>query len=648
MKRSGRDSTGLHLTQVDPCLVWSFLNMKQCVIGLSLAWMACLASLGCSSHDAGKAEMAYTSLPRERGPVILFLIDTLRADHLGCYGYERNTSPHLDALAQEGILFEQCLAQSTWTKPATASILTGVYPSSHGATYFESVLDTSVNTIAEILKENGYATAAFVANGFIFDKSVGFDRGFDSFEAFQGVKDPETGEKIGHARAEDLVTSALDWVSKRSTDDFLLYVHVVDPHSPYGAPEPFTTRFSETEYTGNITGQFGSNRIEPGVDSLSAADWQHLRDLYDGEIAYTDSQFDRLLSGLKSEGLLEKSNIVVVSDHGEEFYDHQGIGHPPTMFQEVVRVPLMVRLPFLDEIFRGRTSDLLCRQIDVLPTILDAVGIANPPGLQGISLLPRAFGMKPESIPIALSEVDKDGYFRKAVVSGNMKYVRSWTPYGAEYLFDLEKDQGEQTNQIDSGHPDADRLRSVLDAYMNHTDLGFTIVVYNKDEEMVPLRGALRTFTEPLSSATALFTERRNPSSKEGDYPVTQRSGEGKKGENFYLTRFQFEVEALGQDGLSFRTGEETKSVEMYFSVDGEPLPVSQIRFGAKGTRPETNPFTVHLDDIEALVGGSMSQVFPQKDGLIVHIFKSAGSRSGTAELDADTLENLKALGYLR
>ena len=195
---------------------------------------ALLLACGC----ARSPQETYEAFPRGPVPVVLFVVDTLRADRLGCYGHDRDTSPALDAFAREGVLYERCLGQSTWTKPATASILTGLYPAQHTAVHLLSVLPAEVSTLAEELAARGYRTAAFGESGMIFGEGSGFEQGFEVFRSSWELGDP-IGAKEREGSAGVLVEGALEWLGALEPDEpFFLYLHLTDPHAPYDPPAP--------------------------------------------------------------------------------------------------------------------------------------------------------------------------------------------------------------------------------------------------------------------------------------------------------------------------------------------------------------------------------------------------------------------------
>jgi len=325
---------------------------------------------------------------REQTPpnVVIIAVDTLRPDHLGCYGYGRDTSPAIDALAGRSTLFENAISQSPWTLPSFGSIFTSLYPSQHGAMSAVSRMRESFPTLGEILMERGYATGAIV-NASVLKPEYGINRGFEFY-------DPTPLE----GRVADGTTrDALQWVDDNSDRPFLLFAHYFDPHEPYSPPAAYAARY-KGDYDGPIGDTFVLHDHCPdvlgmafeGLKRLSAADWNQVRALYDGEIAFADSQIGILLEGLDERGLLSNTLVVFLSDHGEEFYEHKGFGHGHVLYDEVIHVPLMLSLP--GRIPEGVRIGRQVRLIDVMPTILDYIGIKASVHMEGVSLKPLLAG----------------------------------------------------------------------------------------------------------------------------------------------------------------------------------------------------------------------------------------------------------------
>ena len=316
---------------------------------------------------------------RERRNVLLVSIDTLRRDRLGAYGAEHPT-PALDALAAEGFLFDDATTTAPTTLPAHSSILTGTYPHRHGVRRNGlNRLPPEALTLTELLRANGYSTGAFVGTA-VLDRVYGLDQGFDVYDDTMRAEDSEAQEQ---RRAERVVESALRWV--RSVEGpFFLWVHVFDPHGPYDPPPPFDGMY----YHGDPRDP--SHRSLEGIPLVFYQNLDGIRDVaypiaqYDAEVAYTDHQLAKLFDGLGDR--LDETAVFVTADHGESLGE-QGywFDHGETLGDACVRVPLLMRAPWLGggKVVTGPVS-----HVDILPTVLDVLGLRPLPGAEGTSLLP--------------------------------------------------------------------------------------------------------------------------------------------------------------------------------------------------------------------------------------------------------------------
>jgi arylsulfatase A-like enzyme len=400
--------------------------------------------------------------------VVLVVIDTLRADHLGSYGYARPTSPRLDALAAGGVRFAHARATSSWTAPSVASILTGYYPANHGVELPASRLGPAVGTLAQAFQSAGYATAARSANPAFVSPQQGFNRGFEDFQVLQGgvatdddvdtvPGDPSSGRKLKVAKADEITASGLAWVSQIDpSQPYFLYAHYFDPHGGYFPPPDYAKRFG----------------VSPGSKMLTAAQrdfWQQkkpdaeelktLESLYDAEIAFTDHEVGRLLDGLPQS---RPTLILVVADHGEEFMDHGGLSHGRTLWEEMLRVPLLVS-------GTGVKSGVVVQEavtiVDVWPTLAELAGVPPPPAPDGRSLAPSVRdGTEPAPRPLFADMVrankTQEMLHRHAVVQGSWKLLQNM-PDGYA-LYDLGTDPGERRDASAAEGEHAQALETML------------------------------------------------------------------------------------------------------------------------------------------------------------------------------------------
>lgn len=300
--------------------------------------------------------------------VILVSIDTLRRDHLGTYGYKKDTSPFLDSLASEAVVFENAIAQAPYTVTSHITMMTSLWPSVHQILTheYQDRLSTSWLTLPQILKARGYQTAGFTGGGQV-SAVYGFDRGMDIYD-FEGEK------------SEVIFPKAMEWIAKTRGNPFFLFLHTYDVHMPYAPPPPYD-RIFDPEYSGTIT-----EWTEESVRISEPALYNRILDLYDGEIRYVDAQIQRVVQFLKEEGLYENTILIVTSDHGEEFMEHGMMAcHAHTLYNELLFVPLIIKFPKGQ--WAGRRISNSVALNDLMPTVLDFIDIPFPPHAQGETLL---------------------------------------------------------------------------------------------------------------------------------------------------------------------------------------------------------------------------------------------------------------------
>ncbi|HEX6884559.1 MAG TPA: sulfatase [Planctomycetota bacterium] len=385
--------------------------------------------LGC----LGLATCGGSTPPAPANPlnVLLISLDTQRADRLGFYGYSRPTSPSLDAFAAGAVVFEEAEAMAPWTLPSMASIMTGEVTSTHGCWNYGSVLDDSFPTLAELLLAAGYDTACVVSHLFTTSRH-GLQQGFVHTDDTYAYPEIDPAQNVTSQVITDKGLRFLEHKQAAGRDEpWLLWLHYFDPHREYMPHAGVTEQF-----------------VTPG----EPADAVKLGDVYDGEVRYTDDHVGRLLAGLEAFGLADDTLVVVVADHGEEFHDHGGLGHGHSLHREVMRVPLVFRAPGL----APRRVRELARQVDVLPTVLELLGLPARPGIPGRSLAPALRG-EPLAAPAgfgALAEHDNhdpttrlDGWRTE-----RYRLIRAGDD-GPVRLYDLAQDPGE-LRDVAAEHPD--------------------------------------------------------------------------------------------------------------------------------------------------------------------------------------------------
>ena len=334
-------------------------------LNLSLVWIVVVSTAGCSEGP--------TSEPLQPN-VILISIDTLRADHLGAYGYERPTSPSIDRLAAQGARFTNAYSQSASTVPSHASLFTGRYPFEHGTFGYKTPLPDSELTAAEYFGQHSYRSFALTSSVRFADSS-GFGQGFDRFERLQLPK---------RKRSASLILRAKEEIASDHAQPYFAFLHFIDPHEPYDPPEPFATKWHPgiPSLPATDTSTYIQARRELGApvpdDTLA-----YLIALYDGEILSLDTMLGEFFDWLANRNDARGTLVVLTSDHGEEFKEHEGLSHAHNLHEELLRVPLLLHWP--GRIAPGTTLDARVQGIDVLPTVIDLVGLPALDGLHGRS-----------------------------------------------------------------------------------------------------------------------------------------------------------------------------------------------------------------------------------------------------------------------
>jgi arylsulfatase A-like enzyme len=384
---------------------------------------------------------------------VVLVIDAAGARHFGAYGSPIPASAEVDALAADAILFERAYSQAPWTLPSTASLLTGRYPPVGPAQAIHS------ETLAEILLAAGFRTAGFSENPYV-SAPFGFDRGFEVFHSALG---PAAALAAGgnHVRVDSAATvdRVLAWLDGAIRDRFFLYVHLLPPHAPYDPPAPFADRY-DPEYQGVIHGQPKVlERIDRGNQAIDARDLDHLRREYAANLAFADHQLGRILDHLAERALLERTIVVVTSDHGEAFREHGRMLHNTTLYDEMIHVPLVVRFPARFDLDVGRVSGVVeLRQL--APTLLDSLDVVpDAPG----SLLPALRRGRPDPDAVARARIaNRDGLWVSAVTSDSHKLIVQHRPVSAE-LYAIQEDPGERHDLASESPKALAALRARLD-----------------------------------------------------------------------------------------------------------------------------------------------------------------------------------------
>ena len=440
--------------------------------------------------------MAGTAAPQPPN-VILITLDTTRADRMGFLGSERGLTPHLDALARQSVVFTRAYSQVPLTTASHATILTGTYPQFHQVNDFGVALAQDLPYAPYIFRGNGYHTAAFVGS-LVLDPDTrsapGFDRGFDTYDAgFHRRRAGESRYQAIERRGGEVVAHALAWLNAHQKGPLFIWVHLYDAHDPYDPPEPYKTRYASAPY--------------------------------DGEIAYVDSAVGKLLAELRVRGLYDGALIAVMADHGEALGDHGETTHGIFLYDETIRVPLLFKLP--RERSAGTRIDSRAGLVDVLPTILQAVGIAVPQDVQGESLLPmfKPATLKPTPAGQAgtgtgakTSKAPETSHDRPAYAESDYPHrTFGWSSLRAlrtgKYLFieaphkelyDQSADPNEEHNLSTTSVAVTNTLASQLDAFRQKTSTAKEAPKVSTDPELQERLNALGYVASDSSSSAAL------------------------------------------------------------------------------------------------------------------------------------------------
>jgi arylsulfatase A-like enzyme len=401
--------------------------------------------------------------PVTRPNVVLVVVDTLRADRVGFAGSRLGLTPFLDRLAAKGTVFERAYATTSWTLPSVASLFTSRYALQHGVVRFRSPLLARETTLAEALAARGFACAGFSAN-FLLAGALGFGQGFDPWQALVGDLSPG-GEP--YASAAELRERGLAWLDgpeRPAGAPALLYLHFMEPHSPYSPPEPFRSQLLAPGAAPEQVRLAEESLRALQVESLSAEQVAILETLYDAEVAALDRELEVVFADLAARGFLERAVVVVTADHGEEFREHGGLVHGRSLFEEVVRVPLLVMAT-------GRPGGRVVREpvslIDVAPTVLELLGLPAEAAFEGRSLVPLIEGGASEPAPVLLelaANTDAASDLRIHAL-GMLRDDRKLLlePAGGAALFDLRRDPGERSPADPAGSAQGGALREELE-----------------------------------------------------------------------------------------------------------------------------------------------------------------------------------------
>jgi len=433
----------------------------------------------------------------QRPNIIIVQIDATRHDHLSCYGYHRPTTPNIDRLAEEGVLYEQAISPASWTLPSHASLFTGLYPSQHGTGISHQQLAPHLTTIAKVLDRQGYQTVCLTSNVWV-SSTFDLTRGFRQFPAMMGpwskiplITRPGSllhrifvrlvGVKGG--RFSRWMNQAIHhWLSSGNDPNapFFLFVLYCDPHAPYTFHKPFSY-----DYLGDRVAQARRVNQDPhrymaGKAEMAPQDFEILAALYDGELSYVDQKIGQLADMLQRHGILDDTLLVITSDHGENIGHHGLMGHQYCVYDSLIHVPLIIRYP--ERFPAGQRITAQVQTHDLFRTVLDLLdldpGVLSNP-LPDYSLLPEAIAANPRPYTVAedlnpnlrrirrvFPDFDASVYDRELRALRTDEYKFVWASDGRHELYNLRQDPQELDNRLEAEPEVAERLRGELDNWL--------------------------------------------------------------------------------------------------------------------------------------------------------------------------------------
>ncbi len=561
-----------------------------------------LALVGDPAAVSISAPTLVTPAAPGRAPhVLVYLIDCLRADHVGAYGYARPTTPHLDALARDGVVFEQAWSCASWTKPSVGCLLTGLSGLRHGARTLDDSLDPRVTTLAEAFDRAGYASAAFVDNPFVSSRAFGLTRGFEQVR--QVVAAP-TRRNINSLEGDalKLQRALAPWLVAHAGTRFLLYAHSIDLHAEYRPRPPFTRLFTQ-----------------PGVTPRDV-------DLYDAELRANDEAFGKLLALLKQLGLYESTLIVVTADHGEEFGEQGAWRHGHTLNQGLLHVPLIVKLAGRAPAARRVTTPV--SSVDLLPTLLDLAGLPLPAGVEGHSLRDLLEGRAAEARTIFAEQLSPKEVLY-AARDERYKAVQQLLPRLMRRLIDLRHDPHEMVDLSASPPVGARVLLRRLDAWIAGGQAGWHV--------------ALAALEPPGEMTLEAETDARIVDVQR--FPVEQGEALELADDGRRLS-YRFRAGAQARH-VVLRSEPADAPLRLRLLRAGRPLPLFDIGLGAARERPAAQP--ILLDAGREVVPAAQILALLETRSPAMRIWHAVARASDPhARLDPALHESLRALGYVQ
>jgi arylsulfatase A-like enzyme len=462
---------------------------------VACALLAFMLLVGCAGEPQPLPPAADSRVDPDGPPpnVLLIVLDTTRRDRLSTYGYERETTPVLDRFAAEGVVYENAVSAGSWTLPAHASLFTGLFARDHHTTIENQQLAGRFTTLAEVFRDHGYATGAFTCNPWIA-AHTGLDQGFQTLRPTWRDFDRENGPD--YHGAMEATRDALAWIDGRQSaeDPFFLFVNYMESHAPYRPRGEWREKFlpagtdpaAVTEVIGWKTPrELGYMLGVPGHE-ISDAQFELIDALYDADVAYQDSRLGELLDGLSERGLAGETIVAIIADHGEQLGEHGMLEHKMTLYEENIRVPLLLRYP--GKVPAGQRFATVVQTHDLFPTLVGLAGIEldAPYGSRGLPLAAAEagagrrytfveFGRPSEYMELMRKEwagADVERFDRQLKTIRGDRYKLIWATDGRHELYDLENDPAEQVNRMaDRPEIAAELRRRLLSFHSGRLDM---------------------------------------------------------------------------------------------------------------------------------------------------------------------------------
>lgn len=551
----------------------------------------------------------------QRPNVLVILIDTLRADHLGAYGYARDTSPNIDALAAEGVRFDATMSSSSWTRPAVASLMTSAHPAAHGVNDRVDVLPPHIPTVAAAFSEAGYATQGFISNPNCLPM-WGFGGDFTRYVDVASYT-------LNPAKDEEVADAAIAAIENLAGRPWFLYVHTIGPHGPYEPPAPYDDRF------------------RGDAVALAETDREHAEMIaqYDGEIAFTDLQVGRIVQTLRDRGLYDDTMIVITADHGEQFWEHGRRGHGVSLYDEEIRIPFIVKMPAGEQ--AGTVVPDVTQILDIAPTALDVAGIPIPERFQGESLAGRIRNGA-EMDRIAHSSLLLELNEAYATRSGGLKFINDIVANRIEW-FDLAQDPGESS--VLAAAPEAgNALIQFASRVAASGGDGLHILVTGSLNEPRTITGRIQgsRLGQPRLQYAA------NNGVVETHEDAVTFSITTSPGPDTPFDLIEWHESGAEQNNAQLRIAAPAdEDLVLTIEIDGVPAPDSMVFLGPEKRPGVLNEAKIRPGDIAAPTPESFSPtMLPRQHAVYVWYVPGPGAVTDD-ELDPAMAEALRALGYI-